>query len=149
VGLDQISPSAWYTVSASRCVRGLRTATDGVSDVQHVVPVLQRLNGSEREADLRVQPADDQPPSSCCLLGLPKGFVLERFIDDRSIGSTPSSSARTDGSVGPFETELHAHRRKDDRHAIRLGGLGQQPDMQLDQVGGRLSDRMTSNISFW
>jgi hypothetical protein len=59
-------------------MRGLRTATDGVGDVQHVVPVLQRRNGGEREADLCVEPADYQPPSPGCLHGLPEGLVLER-----------------------------------------------------------------------
>jgi len=39
---------------------------------------------------------------------------------------------------GTVEAEPDAHCRQDDRHVERLGGLGQQPDMQFDEVGVRL-----------
>jgi hypothetical protein len=84
------------------------------------------------------EPGDYQPPPPRSRYRLPERFVLERvhrrpvdWLDSVELGQ----DRRERGSV---EADLHAHRRQDDRHAIRLGGLGQQPDMQLDQVGGRL-----------
>src|SRR3954447_16114050 len=41
-------------------VRYLGTSSDRIGDVHDVVAVLQRLDGRERETDLRVQAADDQ-----------------------------------------------------------------------------------------
>jgi hypothetical protein len=62
----------------TRAVGDLRTPTDGVGHVQHLVPVPQGLDACEREADLRVKPADDQSLATCCRHCLAKGGVLER-----------------------------------------------------------------------
>jgi len=48
----------------SRAVRHLRAATDGIGDEHRVVTVLQSLHRRERQADLGVQPADDEALTS-------------------------------------------------------------------------------------
>ena len=50
----------------------------------------------------------------------------------------PSSSDNERGDRRPVEAVSDAHGRENDRHVERLGGLGQQPGMELDQVGVRL-----------
>jgi hypothetical protein len=62
----------------ARPVRDLGAPPDGVGDVQHLVPVLQRLHGGEGEADLGVQRADDQPLAPGRLHRLAEGLILER-----------------------------------------------------------------------
>src|SRR6266550_3211231 len=59
-------------------MRSLRAAADRVGDIHDVVAVFQSLDGREREADLRVEAADDQslPPGS--LHRLAESLVLER-----------------------------------------------------------------------
>src|ERR1022692_2538290 len=81
--------------------------------------------------------ANYQSLSPCCLHGLSKGLVLEgvhRRPVDRLDAVKLGQDRRERRSV---EAVLHAYCREDDRHAKRLGGPGQQPDMQLDQVGAR------------
>jgi hypothetical protein len=94
----------------------------------HLVPVLERLDGGERQADLGVQSADDQPPPPGSLHGLPEGLVFERV-----------------------------HRRPVDRlDAVKLGHDRRQSrsvEAEFRTCGSTtlagVSDRMTSNVSFW
>ena len=60
------------------------------------------------------------------------------FIEDRSIGSIGVEFGQDRRERGAVEAALDTDRRKDYRHAERRGGLGQKPDMQLDQVRVRL-----------
>src|SRR6476646_4755684 len=57
-------------------VRCLGTASDRIGDVHDVVAVLQRLDGREREADLRVETADDQSLTSGRLYRFAERLVL-------------------------------------------------------------------------
>jgi hypothetical protein len=119
-------------------VRGLRTPANGIRDIQDLVAVLQRLDGCEREADLRVESPDDQPLAPGCLDRLAKRLILER-AHRRPVDRLDAVELGEDRRERrPVEAEPDTYGREHDRHLERLGRPDKQPDMQLDEVGARL-----------
>jgi hypothetical protein len=113
-------------------VCGLRASADGVGHVHHLVAILEGLDACKRQADFGVEPADDQSLLPGGLHGSAEGRVLEGVhrgpidrLDAVKLGEDRWKS-------GAIEAVLDTDRRKHYRHAERLGGLRQKPDMQLD-----------------
>src|SRR5580698_9427863 len=77
-----------------------------------------------------------------------KASSSNAFIDVRSIGSIPSSSARTDGSVGPLKPIFTPTVDKTIGTPYALAVLASSRTCSSTRSVG-VSDRMTSNISFW
>lgn len=159
-GLPSRGTARWYRKRRRRhragvcqtldggAVRRLGTSSDRIGDVHDVVAVFQGLDGREREADLRVEAADDQARTLGRLHRFAERLVLERVhripvdrLDAVELGH--DRGKRRTVEAGP-----DAHGREYDRQAEGHGSLGQQADLYFDEVGARLR-AVTSNISFW
>jgi hypothetical protein len=121
-----------------RPVRDLGSATDCVGDDHRVVSVPQRLDRREVEADLGMQLADDRPPAPVRSTASRNATSSNAFIEVRSMGSRPSSSARIPGSVGPLKP--YATPTVDNTIGISnaLAALASNRTLRFNQVGVRL-----------
>src|SRR6266480_5257402 len=114
-----------------------RSAADGIGDEHRLVTVFQRLDGCEREADLGMEPAEDQPLASGLLYRLTKGAILER-VHRRAVDHLKAGKLGEDRRLGrPIDAGRDADGGQHDGHVERLGGPGQEADIELHQVGLR------------
>ena len=75
-----------------------------------------------------------------------KASSSKAFIDDRSIGSMPSNSARIEGSVGPLSPNPTP---TVDSTIGMSNALALFANSLSSTRAASVSERMTSNISFW
>ena len=78
----------------------------------------------------------------------PKAESSKAFIEDRSIGTMPSSSDRTDGSVGPLKPYSTPTVERTIGMPNALAVLASSRTCSSTR-SAFVSERMTSNISFW
>src|SRR2546427_4436449 len=102
-----------------------------------LVTGFQRLDGCEREADLGMEPAEDQPLASGLLYGFTEGAILER-VHRRTVDHLQARQLGEDRRLGrPVDARRDAHGGQHDRHVERLGGPGEEADVELRQGGAR------------
>src|SRR5207245_4929901 len=95
------------------------------------------LDGCEREADLGVKPAEDQPLASGLLYRLTEGAILER-VHRRAVDHLKAGKLGEDRRLGrPVDARRDAHGGQHNGHVERLGGPGEEADIELRHGGAR------------
>src|SRR5439155_23761266 len=100
-------------------------------------PAFQCLHRRERQANLGVESTEDQPLAPGLLYGFPEGAILERV-------HRPAVDHLYAGKLGeerrgrrPIDAGRDADGGQHDRQVERLGGPGQEANVELRQGGAR------------